>query len=509
MSKVTLVRSPALVSSGTLQGPITPPLGVAYLAAGLRAAGHQAIIVDALGEAPFRRTRCFDGRVIATGLPIDEIVARVPADADLIGISCMFSQDWPHARRVIHAIRQRFPRTSIAAGGEHITALPLFTLETCPDLDLCAIGEGEETIVDIANCIRDGGDFGSVNGIALRRAGKPILTPPRVRIRDIDAIPRPAWDLTPINNYLDHGLGYGIDLGRSMPILATRGCPYQCTFCSNPTMWTTRWIARDPAAVLDEIQDYLANYRAANIDFYDLTAIVKKEWILTFCAMIEKRGMKFTWQLPSGTRSEALDAEVCRALYRAGCRNVAYAPESGSPAVLKRIKKRVNLDKMLASMRAAEREGMNLKANIVMGFPDETRREVWQTVAFLARMALAGVHDASIYMFSPYPGSELFAQLRASGKLPELDEQYFLSLAAFTDLGMAVSRSEHLSNREAAALRIAGYLAFYGAQYARRPWRLGRTLYNLARNRQEARMDKTLHDFFQRRAAAKMAGATQ
>ena len=65
-------------------------------------------------------------------------------------------------------------------------------------------------------------------------------TGPRTRIRNLDDIPWPAWDLVPLDKYLDHGLGYGVDLGRSMPILATRGCPYQCTFCSNPEMWTTR-----------------------------------------------------------------------------------------------------------------------------------------------------------------------------------------------------------------------------------------------------------------------------
>ncbi|HUO04012.1 MAG TPA: radical SAM protein [Candidatus Binataceae bacterium] len=525
MTKVTLVRPPPLVSTGTLQAPITPPLGVAYLAANLRAAGHQVTIVDALGEAPSQRTPCFDGSVIAMGLTIDEIVSRIPADPDVIGISCMFSQDWPHVRKIAEAIRRAFPRSLIAAGGEHISALPIFTLETCPEIDLCVIGEGEETIVEVANCVttcaepsaegrlspagRLGVGLGQIKGIAIRSDGKPTLTPPRARVRDIDAIPRPAWDLTPIDNYLDNDLGYGINLGRSMPILATRGCPYQCTFCSSPTMWTTRWTARDPAAVLDEIQDYMERYHATNIDFYDLTAIVRKDWILAFCDLIEQRGMKFTWQLPSGTRSEALDAEACRALYRAGCRNVAYAPESGSPAVLKRIKKRVNLDKMMDSMRSAEREGISLKANIVIGFPDETRLEALQTIAFMARTALAGVHDVLISVFSPYPGSELFDQMRARGDLPKLDEKYFLSLATFTDLRNVVSRSQHLSSREIAMLRIFGYLAFYGAQYARRPWRLWRTLHNFAVNRQESRGDKTLHEFLQRRTTAKMAGVTQ
>ena len=149
-----------------------------------------------------------------------------------------------------------------------------------------------------------------VNGLVMRQDGKIVRTLPRGRIKAIDDIPWPAWNLVPLENYLSNGLGYGVDLGRSMPLIATRGCPYRCTFCSNPTMWTTKWIARKPNLVLDEIEHYINKYGAENIDFYDLTAIVQKEWIAEFCRLIKKRNLKFTWQLPSGTRSEAIDTEI-------------------------------------------------------------------------------------------------------------------------------------------------------------------------------------------------------
>ena len=144
-------------------------------------------------------------------------------------------------------------------------------------------------------------------------------------------------------------------------------------------------------------------YGATNFDFYDLTAIVKRKWIIEFTNMILERKMEFTWQLPSGTRSEAIDTEVSELLYKSGCRNMSYAPESGSPAVLKRIKKVVELDRLEASVIGAVRAGLNVKLNIIMGFPNESRQELGQTVRFLARMGAAGVHDMSISLFSPYP----------------------------------------------------------------------------------------------------------
>ncbi len=131
---------------------------------------------------------------------------------------------------------------------------------------------------------------------------------------------------------------------------------------------------------------------------------MKRSWIIEFTQMILDKKMQFTWQLPSGTRSEAIDGEVSRLLYESGCRNMSYAPESGSPEVLKRIKKVVKLDWLEKSVRGAVNSKLNVKLNIIMGFPNESRKELRQTISFLFRMGLAGVHDMSISIFSPYPG---------------------------------------------------------------------------------------------------------
>jgi len=498
MAHITLVRPPALISRNTLQGPLTPPIGPAYLAGSLRKAGHTASIIDAVGEAPFKIVELFNGSMLATGLGIEEMVERVPGHTDLIGISCMFSHEWPYIRLLIESLRRAFPNVLILSGGEHITALPEFTLDQCRAVDLCVLGEGEETLLDVVAHLERRGELSEVSGLALRDNGQISRTCARARIRHVDDIPWPAWDLIPVENYLSQRLGYGVDLGRSMPILATRGCPYQCTFCSSPSMWTTRYVTRKPALLLDEIQTYIDTYGATNIDFYDLTAIIKRDWIIEFCRLIGERGLKFTWQLPSGTRSEAIDPEVSSHLFGAGCRNLTYAPESGSPTTLRRIKKVVKLDRMVKSMRGAVRNGVNLKANIIIGFPDETRAELRETMLFIARMAWIGVHDISISMFSPYPGSELYEGLRASGRIKDLSDEYFLSLAAYTDMKQSVSWSDHVSSQELGLWRIFGLLLFYGGQYLMRPWRLANTLVNVVINRQESRLEKSLHDYLKR-----------
>lgn len=261
-------------------------------------------------------------------------------------------------------------------------------------------------------------------------------------------------------------------------------------------MWTTRWVSRKPEQVLQEILEYHKRYRIDNFDFYDLTAIVKKAWIVRFCKMVIDSNAGFTWQLPSGTRSEAIDSEVSELLYRSGCRNMSYAPESGSPSVLQRIKKKINIKGMEASMRSSVRNGINCKANIILGFPDETHREIFQTLWFCVRMAAIGIHDMSISPFSPYPGSELFSEMQGKNRITALTDEFFYGLAAYTDLTATVSCSQHVSNRALAFYRIFGMLAFYGVQYALRPWRLARTIRNVFREHQESRLEMSLRDLF-------------
>jgi len=115
---------------------------------------------------------------------------------------------------------------------------------------------------------------------------------------------------------------------------------------------------------------------------------------------------------------------VTRLLYESGCRYVNYAPESGSEAILERIKKRISKPKMLESMRGAVRNGINVKANFILGFPGERWRDVWCTYRFIVSMSFAGIQDISVFPFSPYPGSALFEFVKTRGDIV-LNDSYF------------------------------------------------------------------------------------
>ena len=370
--KVTLVRFPLVAALGSVNNEPTPPLGLAFLAASLKQAGFDVEGIDATGENLENIKKIPNKKLQYNGLDIDSLIERINLDTKVIGISSMFTHEWTYVRECITKLKNKFPSIPIIAGGEHISALPEYSLRDCKGLDYAAIGEGEETIVDFCKQIEKGKSPNQVDGICRLSQNKYVKNSPRRRIKNVDQIPWPDWDVFNIEPYLDNSISFGASFGRNIPIMATRGCPYQCTFCSNLEMWTKRYYMRKPEDVIDEIKYYIEKYKVTGIQFYDLTAIVKKQWIIEFCNRYLDNKLSIEWSLPSGTRSEVLDDEVLQMLSETNLRYLVYAPESGSKNMLEKIKKRINLTSMIHSVKTAVRNNIVVRTNFIIGFPNET-----------------------------------------------------------------------------------------------------------------------------------------
>jgi radical SAM superfamily enzyme YgiQ (UPF0313 family) len=500
MSHVLLIRPPSVFSASTYSAPVTMPLANAYLSANLLKHGHRVTNIDALGEDIDHIDVSYHPHVRYRGLSTEKILERITERPDGIGVSVMFSQDWPHIEDMINAIRAKFPDVPILAGGEHPTAAGEYVLRTCPAVTHVALGEGEATIVEWAEWLDGKRRLEDVGGIQyIDVFGNARSNPARERIRNLDDLPWPAWHLFNLEPYFSVGEGHGVERGRSMPLVATRGCPYQCTFCSSPFMWTTRYAMRSIPDVVDEIELYMKTYRAQNIDFFDLTAIIKKEWIMSFCAELKRRRLNLTWQLPSGTRSEAMDAEVMAAMATSGCTNVTYAPESGSTRTLNAIKKKVKLPRLFESIRYAKRNGIFVKCNLIIGFPRERRWDMLQTVWVAIRFAMLGVDDTAIYAYSPYPGSELHQYLLSTGAIPKMDRDYFTSLMTFMDLKQSSNYCENVGETEISIYRLIGMSAFYAIAYLLRPTNIARTIRNYRAHKSDTVFEERLFAFLRRK----------
>jgi anaerobic magnesium-protoporphyrin IX monomethyl ester cyclase len=480
---VTLLRPPTVTPPGVyLASRGTPPLGLAYLAGAVKAAGFDVTCIDAFAEKMDGYRGFGTEGLVINGLIAQEIVDRVPFDTHVIGISCMYSNEWIYVREVIHSLHENRPDAVLIAGGEHVTADYAEVFADTPELTACALGEGEETLVATLEALQSAKPLRDVAGLVIREPdGTLVHTGRRPRIKEISAIPRPAWQTIPIEKYLNAGLGFGAQGRRAMPILASRGCPYQCTFCSSPQMWTTKWSCRDVEDVLDEMKTYIRLCRAEHFDFYDLTAIIRKDWIVAFATRLIEERWNITWALPSGTRSEALTADVLQLLRASGCCKINYAPESGSEPALVRIKKRVKLDRMIPSMRAAVKAGIITRANILIGLPEQDLRELIDNFAFAARLAWIGLHDIAVFGFVPYPGSEIYRQLRASGQI-ESGEAYrkFLAFNLTNAHRHMRSWSRFIPDWQMPYIIYALTAWFYGLQFVFRPYRALIHIYRMA-----------------------------
>jgi radical SAM superfamily enzyme YgiQ (UPF0313 family) len=438
---------------------LAPPLGAAYIAAALEAAGERVHVIDAVGQAPSQYTNYFGGHLI--GMRLEEIVERIPPSTEFVGISCIFTFEWPMVVHLTRLIRRSRPDLPIIIGGEHVTSMPEFSLATS-EADILVLGEGEETAVALVRALRARQPLDDVAGIAFRRGSELVMNRRRARMASIDQVARPAWRHFDLRAYHEQRLVGGVYSTRlTVPILATRGCPYQCTFCSSPNMWTTRWVARDPVDVVDEIQSYVQDYGAGNFPFQDLTAVLRRDWIIRFCQEIIDRGLDITWQLANGTRSEAIDREVALLLKRSGMISAAYAPESGSETTRAYIKKRVKSERLLESVRCAAEADLNICAYMIVGFPHDKPEHLRESLSFLRDIARAGVRDMGTAYYMALPGTELFRSLCETGRIV-IDRNYFRQVLEGVSPFPATTYCDALSRTDLFLWKLRFIRAFYG-----------------------------------------------
>jgi anaerobic magnesium-protoporphyrin IX monomethyl ester cyclase len=458
---VCLIRPPAAEAFRFSTASITPPLGLAYISAALRRAEIGVHVVDAVGEAPERRAKYCKGYLV--GMRLDEIVARIPAEADIIGITVVFTHEWPMAVRLINLIRGRFPHAAIVLGGEHVTSMAEFCLLTSK-ADVAVLGEGEETAVELVRALRERRPLRGIAGICYRQGSEVEVNSRRERQEKIDDIATPDWESFSLATYHKHRYVGGMYSSRvTVPILATRGCPYQCTYCSAPNMWLPRWIPRDPVKVVDEIEGYVQRYGAGNFPFQDLTAIIQKSWIKTFCEELIRRNLNIQWQLPTGTRSEAIDAEVARLLKASGMTSMAYAPESGSDLTRRLIKKKMTASKLFDSIDAAADAGLNVAVWMVVGFPHDRPEHLAENLPFLDELARHGVTDIGIAFYMALPGTELFNSLYDAGRI-KIDRKYFRHILDALTPMPSQTYCDALSRLDLAIWKVKMFRRFYGAR---------------------------------------------
>jgi anaerobic magnesium-protoporphyrin IX monomethyl ester cyclase len=369
-----------------------PPLGISYLASSLLNAGHEVRLLD----CTFMNKS-------------DALEKALEAGAEVVGIYSMVTMldDCLWLARQLRASARL-----LMVGGPLPTCDPYAFLG---DFDVVVRGEGEQTVLEILQAYATGGDFSTIPGINLRRKittnskqqEQTISTPDRPFNKDLDSLPFPARHLLPNQSYIEFGrkkYGYAITT-----VMSTRGCPYECEFCSN-VIFGGSYRERSAKNVVDEIEQALAT-GYDRISFADDVFTLHQKRVLEICAEIKQRGLHFYWECLA--RVDSVNDATYAEMYQAGCRRVYFGIESGDDTILKLMNKKITAAEARHAVIAAHQAGLQVGAFFILFYPGETNQTVLNTLHYASSLPLDYL---GLTMPYPLPGTALYERVKGQIK---------------------------------------------------------------------------------------------
>jgi len=370
------VRVAVIAAPYPLEEFPSPPLGISYVAAAFEAAGCEVRIFD----------------YIITGYSKEKLAAQLAEfQPDAVGAGSV-TMNFYDGQRILRDVKSINPDILTMMGGPHVSFTVEETLKTYPEIDVIFIGEADDTIIEFARFLHQRSKWQSIQGIAYREGGDIVNTGRRPFIMDVDRIPLPARHLLPISRYRAFGFPVSMITGR--------GCPHSCIFCLGRKMVGSKVRRRNPELVLDEIQQILSmGFERINIAddlFASDTARVRE-----ICNGIKERNIRFAWS--AFARVDTVNQEMFDAMAAAGCDSISFGIESGSPDMLKRVRKGIKLEQAVEAVRMCKQSGMMPHASFMVGLPGETKETLKQTDDFARSLEiLFGYH-----YLAPFPGTTL------------------------------------------------------------------------------------------------------
>jgi anaerobic magnesium-protoporphyrin IX monomethyl ester cyclase len=406
-------------------GLVLPPLGLAYLAELVRRRGHPVEILD---------------------LNVDrQALASLDwSQWDLVGISGDTSR---HPEALSIARQAKEAGRTVVMGGYHVTFMDEDTLRTGV-VDYVVRGEGENIFPDLVDCLASGGNPAQIRGLSFLVEGQVFRTPDAPPVEDLDSLPFPARDLLPMHKYRKSHLS-----GRRLTsVITSRGCPYNCFFCSSSSFAGRRWRARSTKNVVDEIEHIRTKYDFGAIAFLDDNFTLSPQRVQEICREMVRRGVDVFWWCFSRVDTIVRHERMVEEMAKAGLKMVFLGLESASEAMLQAYKKGFSVDVAAKAVKILKNYGVRVWGSFILGGLNETKEAIRQTVEY-ARWLNPDIAEFSI--LTPFPGTELFRRAQAENRIATYDWSRF-------DGGHAVMRTEKLTQREIALETIRAYVRFYG-----------------------------------------------
>jgi radical SAM superfamily enzyme YgiQ (UPF0313 family) len=389
------IKSDEVYSKYSKAAPCMPPLGICYLASYLLDANYDVKIIDCVVER----------------LTLGELKSRIlKYSPTIVGVSST-TVAFYHAKKVISLVKSIDSEIHIILGGAHITALPEETMYEAEDIDVGVIGEGEETLLELVNKITNKKTYTSVKGIIYRNNGTIVRNNPRCSNKNLDSINFPARELLVDLSSYSHTAFRGKKGELTTTMITSRGCPFKCTYCDQSIFGRT-WRKHSADYVFAEMKLLNSVFGVKFITIEDDNFTLDKKRVVEICNKIITNSLDVKWAI-SG-RVNSLDNRILRLMKKAGCETIYIGIESGSPRILKLIKKGISKQEVNEGIRIIKKCGLRVIGSFILGIPSETKEEMEQTVNFALSLPLDG---ASFFIFTPYPNTELRATALKCGKV--------------------------------------------------------------------------------------------
>jgi anaerobic magnesium-protoporphyrin IX monomethyl ester cyclase len=443
---ILLIRPPyrdlyQLIKGKTKEVHIVPPLGLLYVAGALEKAGHRVEILD--GEV----------EQIPMAEVAKEAVSRKP---DLIGTGAT-SVDFHLAEKFAREVKGQTD-IPIVLGGPHATVMPEEVLAKSPWFDFLVRGEGEETVVELAELLtsRPGeGETGSkqfglekISGLSYRKNGQAVHNADRSLSHFGEGHPWPARHLLKLENYKFPVPRKGM---RPMSVMqAARGCPYGCLYCYK--MFGTRTRQRPVEDVLNELEHVVRELGCEWVTFVDDTFTLNPQRVIELCEGILERKLRFNWLCLA--RADTVSRPMVQAMKAAGCTMISIGVESGNDEILKAVGKGESREDFRQAFAVLREAGLEARGSFILGLPGETVETLRASIRFAQELDM---DRAFFNVATPYPRTRLW-DLADQGAGMRFTTRDF---GAFTRWGNAVIELPGLSATDLKHFQRQAMAAFY------------------------------------------------
>jgi len=370
-----------------------PPLNILYLAAVLKEIGVEVSVLD----QPAR------------GFTVEETVRWVEKEnPDVLGFSTLTSSGQT-AGLISNKVKEKNPNVTTVFGNHHATFNAERILRKYSSVDIVARGEGEKTVVELANCLKNGEDLKKLRGINFRNEGKMVSTPDQQLIQDLDSLPFPDRKLLNVE-YHCVVAGANIAPKKFTSIVTSRGCVYGCRFCSCTELAKKRWRPRSAKNTVEELQ-LLASEGYKQLIFVDDAFTMNPKRVTEICRGIRKEKLDLEWICEG--RVDICSYDMLREMVQAGCKVLYLGIESANQRILNYYNKRITPKQSETAVKTAKKAGVDVIAgSFIVGAPDETREEIWNTINFAQQVP---IDLPQFNILGAHPGNDIWNEFVAKG----------------------------------------------------------------------------------------------